>query len=149
MASIYERPPFYKGKKKWDDNDTLSEVYKLRSNNPKNKNLVELHKDNGGYSIEFTVDKTIPEFNQEAEKCELTWADSFTELENVLQGQQKTAWKQTLHEHFPEPSDATGPVLSDQDCNSDENFLRAISLFLQRTLNEKKPRDRQYIYLQP
>jgi hypothetical protein len=149
MASIYERPPFYKGERKWDDNDTLSEVYKLRSNNPKNKNLVEIHKDNGGYSIKFTVDRTIPEFNQGAEKCELTWVDSFTEFENVLQSQHRTAWKQTLHEHFPEPVDATRPVPSKQDRSSDKNFRRAISLFLQRMLNKKKPRDRQYIYLQP
>ena len=41
------------------------------------------------------------------------------------------------------------PVPSKQDCNSDENFCRAILLFLQRTLNKKKARDRQYIYLQP
>ncbi len=67
----------------------------------------------------------------------------------MLQGQHRTAWKQTLHEHFPEPVDATRPVPSDQDCNSDENFRQAISLFLQRMLNKKKPRDRQYIYLQP
>ncbi len=69
MASIYVRPPFYKGERKWDNNETLSEVYQLRSNNPKNKSLIEIHKDNGGYSIEFTVDRTIPEFNQGAEKC--------------------------------------------------------------------------------
>jgi hypothetical protein len=135
--------------KKWNDKDTLSEVYKLRSNNPKNKNLVEIHKHNGGYSIEFTINKTIFEFNQGAEKCELTWVDSFTEFENVLQGQHRTAWKQTLHKHFPELVDATRPVPSDQDCNSAENFCQAISLFLQRTLNKKKPRDWQYIYLQP
>jgi hypothetical protein len=121
----------------------------LRSNNPKNKNLVEIHKDNGGYSIEFTINKTIPEFNQGAEKCELTWVNSFPEFQNVLQGQHRTAWKQTLHEHFPEPVDATRPVRSNQDRNLDENFCRAISLFLQRMLNEKKPRHRQYIYLQP
>ena len=36
-ASIYEHPPFYKGEKKWDDNDTLLEVYKLQSNTPQNK----------------------------------------------------------------------------------------------------------------
>jgi hypothetical protein len=148
MASIYERPPFYKGERKWDNNDTLSEVYKLRSNNPKNKNLVEIHKDYGFYSIKFTVDKTVPEFNQGAEKCELTWVDSFTEFENVLQGQHRTAWKQPLHEHFPEPVDATRPVPTDQDCNLDKNFCQAILIFLQWTLNEKKPRDRQYIYLQ-
>ena len=121
----------------------------MRSNNPKNKSLVEIHKDNGGYSIEFTVDRTIPEFNQGAEKCELTWIDSFTEFENVLQGQHRTAWKQVLHEHFPEPVDATRPVPSEQNRNSEENYRRALALFLQRTLNEKKPRDRQYIYLQP
>ena len=61
MASIYECPPFYKVEKKWDDNVTLSEVYKLQSNNPQNKSRVEIHKDNGGYSIIFTVDKTISE----------------------------------------------------------------------------------------
>ncbi len=129
MASIYERPSFHKGEQKWDDNVTLSEVYKLRCNNPKNKSLVEIHKDNGSYSIKFTVDRTIPEFNQGAEKCELPWADSFTEFENVLQGQHRTAWKQTPQEHFLEPVDATRPVPSDQDCNSDENFHRAISSF--------------------
>jgi hypothetical protein len=103
---------------------------KLRSNNPRNKNLVEIHKDNGGYSIKFTVDKTIPKFNQGAEKCKLTWVDSFTEFENVLQGQHKTAWKQTLHEHFPEPVDATRLVPSDKDCNSNETFIeRSRSFF--------------------
>ena len=60
MASIYKHPPFYKGEKKWDDYNTLSEVYKLQSNNHQNKNRIEIHKDNGGYSIKFTVDKTIP-----------------------------------------------------------------------------------------
>jgi hypothetical protein len=149
MAFIYKRPPFYKGEKKWDNNDTLSKVYKLRSSNPKNKNLIKIHKDNRGYSIKFTVNKTIPEFNQGAEKCKLTWVNSFTEFKNVLQGQHRTAWKQTLHEHFPKPVDAMRPVPSDQDCNSDKNFCRAISLFLQQTLNKKKPADRQYIYLQP
>ena len=110
MASIYERPPFYKGEKKWDDNDNLSEVYKLQSNNPQNKSQVEIYKDNGGYLIEFTVNKTIPEFNKGAKKCELTWVDSFMEFENVLQGQHKTAWKQRLHEQFLEPVNTTRPV---------------------------------------
>ena len=149
MASIYKHPPFYKGEKKWDDNDTLSEVYKLQSNTPQNKSCIETHKDNGGYSIKFTVNITIPEFNKGAEKCELTWVDSFTEFENVLQGQHRTAWKQMLDEHFPEPVDATRPVPSAQDCNSGENFPQAIKLFLQRMLSKKKPKDRQYIYLQP
>ncbi len=54
-----------------------------------------------------------------------------------------------LHEHFPEPVDATVPVPAEQDCNQKETFHQAIQLFIQQTLNEKKPRDRQYIYLQP
>ena len=41
---------------------------------------VAIHKDNSKYLIEFTVDKTIPKFNKGAEKCNLTWVDSFTEL---------------------------------------------------------------------
>jgi hypothetical protein len=31
----------------------------------------------------------------------------------------------------------------------EENFHRAIQIFIQQTLNKKKPRDRQYIYMQP
>ncbi len=72
MASIYEKVPLYKVVKAWDDNNpNLSEVYKLQSNNLQNKNRVEIHKDNGKYGIEFTIDKTIPEFNKGAKKCDL------------------------------------------------------------------------------
>jgi hypothetical protein len=78
---------------------------------------VEIHKDNGKYGIEFTIDKTIPKFNKGAEKCDLNWSDSFVEFENVLQGHHKTAWKQVLHEHFPEPVNATVPVPVTQDCS--------------------------------
>jgi hypothetical protein len=41
------------------------------------------------------------------------------------------------------------PVLAEQDYNQEETFHQAIQLFIQQTLNKKKPRDRQYIYLQP
>jgi hypothetical protein len=54
-----------------------------------------------------------------------------------------------LHEHFPEPVDATLPVPVAQDCNLEENFRQALQLFIQQMLNKKKPRDRQYMYLQP
>ncbi len=67
----------------------------------------------------------------------------------MLQGHHKTAWKQVLHEHFPEPANATVPVPATQDRTLEENFHRAIQLFTQQTLNKKKPRDRQYIYMQP
>jgi hypothetical protein len=86
MALIYEKVPLYKVVKTWEDNDpNLSEVYKLQSNNTCNKSQVEIHKDNGKYAgIEFTIDKTIPEFNKGAEKRDLNWTDSFAEFENVI-----------------------------------------------------------------
>ena len=37
------------------------------------KTKVEIHKDNRKYGIEFTINKTIPEFNKGAEKCDLNW----------------------------------------------------------------------------
>jgi hypothetical protein len=140
MASIYGKVPLYKVVKTWEDNDpNLSEVYKLQSNNTRNKSRVEIHKDNGKYGIEFTIDKTIPEFNKGAEKCNLNWTNSFTDFENVLQGHHRTAWKQVLHKHFPEPVDATVPIPAEQDCNQEETFHQAIQLFIQQTLNEKNP----------
>jgi hypothetical protein len=150
MALVYKKVPLYKVIKAWDDkNPNLSEVYKLQSNNLQNKSCVKIHKDNGKYGIKFSIDKTIPEFNKGAEKCDLNWSDSFVEFENVLQGHHRTAWKQVLHEHFPEPVNVTVPVPATQDCSLEKNFHQAIQLFIQQTLNKKKSRDRQYIYMQP
>jgi hypothetical protein len=81
MASIYEKVPLYKVMKTWEDKDpNLLEVYKLQGNNTRNESQVEIHKDNGKYAIEFTIDKTIPEFNKGAEKCDFNWTDSFAEF---------------------------------------------------------------------
>jgi hypothetical protein len=90
VASIHERVPLYKIVKAWDDNNpNLSEVYKLQRNNPQNKSHIEIHKDNGKYGIEFTINKMISEFNKRAEKCDRNWSDSFVEFENVLQSYRK------------------------------------------------------------
>jgi hypothetical protein len=123
MALIYEKVPLYKVLKAWDDNNpNLSEVYKLQSDDPQNKSFVDIHKDNGKYGIEFTINKTIHEFNKKAEKYDLNWSDSFVEFKNVLQGHHKTAWKQVLYEHFPEPVNLMVQVPAMQDCSSEENF---------------------------
>ncbi len=123
MASIYERVPLYKVVKAWDDNNpNLSEVYKLQSNNPRNKSCIEIHKNNGKYGIELTINKMIPEINKGAEKCDLNWSDYFVEFENVLQGHHKTAWKQVLHKHFPEPVNVTALVPATQDCSSEDSL---------------------------
>jgi hypothetical protein len=108
----------------------------------------EVHLDGGQLGIEFTVDKTIPDFNKGAKKIHLDWTHSFLEFENCLLGQYKTAWKQILHEFFLEPVDAA-MVHEEQDRSRKENFCRAIELFIRKVLHEEKPRDRQYIYLAP
>jgi len=83
MASIYEKPPLFKLQKTWNEKTILPEVYKLMSPNPRNKNKAKIHKDSGLYGIEFTVDKTIPDFNKGASKVELDYATAFVEFENV------------------------------------------------------------------
>ena len=151
MASIYEKPPLFKLQKTWNEKTILPEVYKLTSPNPCNKNKAEIHKDSGLYGIKFTVDKTIPDFNKGADKVELDYATVFVEFENVLEGALNSAWKYVLREHFPEPMDDPTGVLSPEsnNRNSKESFQKAIELFLQRSVHEKKLRDRQLIYYQP
>ncbi len=66
----------------------------------------------------------------------------------MLWGQYKTAWKQVVHEHLPEPTN-TENVPVEQDCLSETNFRRAMELFITKVLHEKKPPNRQYIYMMP
>jgi hypothetical protein len=149
MALIFEKVPLFKVVKAWDDNNpNLSEVYKLQSNYLQNKSCNKIHKDNGKYGTKFTIDKTIPEFNKGAEKCDLNRSDFFVEFRDVLQGHPKTGWKQVLHEHFSDPVDAMVPGLAAQDRSSVKSFHQAIQLFIQQMLNKKKPRDWQYVYMQ-
>ena len=144
MASIYERMPHFKGQKTWSEKTPLGDVYKLQSNNPRNKQKAKIHKDSGQFGIEFTLNKTINDFVREAEKVDLDYTESFLEFENVLQGWYLTDWKQVLHEHFPEPVNTT-MVLPEHDRSLSANFQWAIDLFLIKTLNKKMPWDRQYI----
>ena len=68
MASIYEKPPHFTRSKAWDEKTPLSETYKLQSNNTRNKVKAKVHQDSGKLGIEFTVDKTIPDFNKGRKK---------------------------------------------------------------------------------
>ncbi len=64
MTSMYERVPLYKVVKAWDNNDpNLSEVYKLQSNDSRNKSCIEIRNNNCNYGIEFTINKMIHKFN--------------------------------------------------------------------------------------
>jgi hypothetical protein len=148
MASIYEKPLHFTQLKAWDEKTPLSETYKLQSNDTRNKVKAKVHQDSGKLDIEFTVDKTIPDFNKGAKKIHLDWTHSFLEFENVFLGQYKTAWKQILHEFYPEPVDAA-MVPAEQDHSRKDNFRHAIKLFIKKVLHEEKPRDHRYIYLAP
>ncbi len=59
----------------------------------------------------------------------------------MLQGQYKTAWKQVVHENFPQP---TNPemVPIEQDRSSKANFCRAMELFIVNSLSAMDGRDR-------
>jgi hypothetical protein len=148
MAIIYEKPPFFKLSREWDAKTKLPEVYKLQSNNPRTKCKAKIHKDSGTLGIEFTLDRTITDFITNSARFDLDYVQSFDEFGNVLQGRLLSDWKQILSDHFPEPA-ASETVLPMHDHSLAENFSRAINLFLQQTLNDKKPQDRQYIYMAP
>jgi hypothetical protein len=120
----------------------LPEVYKLQSNDPRNKYKAKIHKDDGLLGIEFTLNKTISKFIRALEKLNLDYVICFAEFGNVHLGRYQTDWKQMLHEHFPEPVDPEVAKLAEDHALS-ENFLCAIDLFLVCTLNKKKPRDCQ------
>ena len=71
MASIYKKPPHILRAKLWDEKTSLSKTYKLQSNDTCNKVKAEVRQDSGQLGIEFTVHKTIPDFNKGAEKIHL------------------------------------------------------------------------------
>jgi hypothetical protein len=107
MASIYKKPPLALLEKPYDKKNLPKETYKMQNKDPcSNKTKVEIHINSGRLGVKFTANKTIPDFNKGAKNIHLDWTNSFEEFENVLEGQYKTAWKQVMHDHFPEPGDA-------------------------------------------
>jgi hypothetical protein len=92
--------------------------------------------------------KQSPSSKKGAKKDNLDYAHTFMEFKNVLQGQNKTAWKQVVHEHFLEPT-CPENVPVKQDCSSETNFRCAMEIFTIKVLHKKKPRDWQYIYMMP
>jgi hypothetical protein len=62
MASVYKKTPNFKGQKTLTEKTPLGNVYKLQSNNPRNKQKAKIHKDSGQFGIEFTLDRMINDF---------------------------------------------------------------------------------------
>ncbi len=76
--------------KSFDKKNLPKEMYKMQNKDPRfNKLKAEIHIDSGQLRVEFTVDKTIPDFNKGAKKIHLDWTNSLKEFENFLEGQQK------------------------------------------------------------
>ena len=148
MASIFEKTPFFKVKRTWDEKTKLPETYKLRSNEYGQKQTAEIHTDGGQFGPEFTISRTIADFIRGAAKVNLGYEQSLLELENVFQGPLLTDWKYVVETNFPEPVEPE-EVRPEHDRSSAANFNRAIDEFIKRHLKEKKPRDRQYIYMAP
>ena len=148
MASIFEKKLFFKSTRKWDAKTKLNEVYKLQSNDLRNKYKAEIPKDLGSLRIEFTLNRTITDFIRGTKRVNLDYVKSFAEYGNVLQGRLLSDWKQVLVDNFPEPVNPETALLV-HNCSMADSFQHAIDLFLKHTLNEKKPCDRQWIYMSP
>jgi hypothetical protein len=116
----------------------------LQSNYLRNKYKAEIPKDSGSLGIEFTLNQTITDFIRGAERVNLDYVQSFAEFLNVLQGRLLSDWKQVLEDNFPEQADP-----EKHDRSMADSFKHAIELIIKHTLNEKKQRDRQWIYISP
>lgn len=142
----YEKEPFFVLERKWNEKSKLPEKFKFQGGVHHKKCEVPI--DNGTYGIEFFLEKTLPAFNRAGELFNWDWVESFSEFENCLEGNYKTSWQEILDEKFPEPL-VGDPVDPDKDRSQGENFKKAIDMLVCKILDNKKPRDVQYIYLSP
>jgi hypothetical protein len=148
MASNYEKEPIFLLKRTWDNNTKLPEKYEFHGTNTQNK--AEVHIDSGTLSMEFFLERTLPEFNQAETRLNWSWSKSFLEFENVLGDGYCTTWLNVLTDHFPEPLEIKPGATRELKCSDKkENFYRAISIFICKILGDQKPCDGQYIYMQP
>jgi hypothetical protein len=148
MASNYEKEPIFLLEGTWDDNTKLPEKYKFQGTNTQNK--AEVHIDSGTLGMEFFLEITQPEFNQAGTRLDWSWSESFSEFENVLGDGYRTTWLKVLTDHFPEPLENEPKATRElKHRNKEENFYRKISIFICVILRDQKPRDGQYIYMQP
>ena len=86
----------------------------------------------------------LPQFIEAGRQLDWTWPQSFLEFETVLGDSYQTSWHEVLAKHFLEPlvgKETTSP-------HEKEDFAQAIELFIKKVLNNDKPRDLQYIYMQ-
>ena len=134
MASVYEKPPIFCKERLWVEKDLKSlEKRKFQENHMK----AEVYTYGGDLGMEFFLSKTLPDFMSAGNRVNWTWPQSFEEFGNVLDGSPKTVWEEVLH---------SKPLL---DRNLATSFNECIIEFIKKSLNNKHPRDQQWIYLSP
>ncbi len=69
MASNNEKEPILLLERTWDDYTKLPKKYKFQGTTTWNK--ADIHIDNGTLSMEFFLERTLPEFNQAGTSFEL------------------------------------------------------------------------------
>ena len=143
MASNYEKEHIFVLECTWDNSTKLLEKYKFQGR--KNSQKAEVCIDSGTLGMEFFLDRTFPQFNQAGAKLDWSWPETFLEFENVLGDSYRTTWLEVLAEHYPEPLNKDSPSHRE----TKEDFDRAVGLFIKKLLDNDKPRNLQYIYMQP
>jgi len=142
MASIFEKEPIFSHVRPWDDTTKLPEKFKFSGTSGK----AEVHVDSGSLGVEFFYEKTLPDFIQAATKLDWSWAETFSEFENVLAGSYKTAWREVVKDHFSPPDDGDDAANS---VYTEAAFKKAVQLFVCTIVDSETPRDVQYVYLAP
>ena len=143
MASNYEKEPIFVLECTWDDSAKLPEKYKFQGR--KNGQKAEFCIDSGTLGIEFFLDCVLLQFNQAGAKLDWGWPETFLEFKNVLGDSYRTTWLEVLAEHYPEPLDED----SSSHRETKEDFDHAVGIFIKKMLDNDKPRDLQYMYMQP
>ena len=92
----------------------------------------------------FFYQKTLPDFIQAATKLNWSWADTFSEFENVLDSSYRTAWREVVKDHFNlSPDEKAREEISlvepENRADCEEGFHRAVKLFVCTILDSETP----------
>jgi hypothetical protein len=138
MASIYEREPIFLPERTCNNNTKMPEKYRFQGTNIRNK--AEVHIDSGTLSMEFFLERSLPEFNQAGTRLDWSWSESFLEFENVLGDGYCNTWLEILTDHFPELLENKPKATCElKNHVKKENFYHAIFIFICEIFGDQKP----------
>ena len=132
MADL-DRKPFWTQRKEWDPSIETS-IRKQRFENFK-KICSKVIPNDGTNGIEFCIVLTYPQCLQAYKEQDWTEVEGYSLLVNVLNGNLKTVWEETLDANF-----------SNEATRTADNWDPPIDKLIVRFLNCKKPRNVQWRY---